>query len=88
MDLSEIEPHFRRMLEEAYTAAGGAAEMTPEEAQKLEAQVAEALPVVWSSEPDTYPDDLPHRIARGLVAVVSGMMHKIDFERETATWEG
>ncbi len=71
MTIEEIESFYRGLVLAAKDAAASAPEMTPEEAQKLEAAVDAAIPVVMSQAPGSYPLDLAHRLALGLVGQMS-----------------
>ena len=88
MSIAEIDATFKEMIRAAQEAASGAADMNPEEAAKLESAVLAAVSDVVSGEPGSYPDDLPHRLALGLIGIAMGTQHQIDWENETATWEG
>ena len=88
MNLDQIQPFFEDLIRAGQDAARTAPEMTAEEMAKLEADVAAALPVVMNSAPGTYPMDLPHQLALGLVGYLAGATLNYDQETGAITAPG
>jgi len=72
MTLDQIQAFLEELIRGGGNAAALAPQMTEEELAKLEAQVAEALPVVMNSPAGSYPLDLPHQMALALVGILAG----------------